>query len=103
MYSKGDVVVISFPFSDLTNSKKRPVVIIADRGQDIVVCAITSNIEGEGILLEKFQEGKLPLLSKIKYWQIHTFDKRIVLKKLAKIHKKDYLELTRRINEMICI
>lgn len=101
MFSKGDIVIISFPFSDFTHSKKRPVVVIADRGQDIVACAITSNLEGDGIPLLSFEKGKLLLPSKIKYWQIHTFDKRIILNTIAKVYKKDYGELTSKINEMI--
>ena len=27
MYSKGDIVIIQFPFSDLLNAKKRPMVV----------------------------------------------------------------------------
>ena len=34
---KGDVVVLPFPFSDLTASKKRPALIVANlKGNDII-------------------------------------------------------------------
>lgn len=101
MYSKGDIVIIHFPFSDLVNGKKRPVVVLSVKGQDIIGCAITSNPESEGILLETFEEGNLPLKSKIKYWQIHTFMKSLVIKKVAKISKKDHQELIVKINELM--
>ena len=101
MYSKGDIVVINFPFSDLLNAKKRPMVVLAVKGQDIIGCAITSNPESEGILLKEFSEGYLPLKSKIKPWQIHTFLKSLVVKKVAKISKKDHRELIERINELV--
>ncbi len=40
---KGDVVVIPFPFSDLTQTKRRPSLIIAElEGDDLILCQITS-------------------------------------------------------------
>jgi len=42
-FIKGDVVVIPFPFSDLSGSKKRPALVLADLpGNDILLCQITS-------------------------------------------------------------
>lgn len=103
MYSKGDIVVINFPYSDLINTKKRPMVVLAERDNDIIGCAITSNLETEGISLETFQEGSLPLKSKIKYWQINTCLKGLVLKKIGKINNNDYKLLTKKINELISL
>lgn len=42
-FVKGDVVVIPFPFSDLSDTKRRPALVLADlAGKDIVLCQITS-------------------------------------------------------------
>ena len=42
-FMKGDVVVLPFPFSDLTSSKKRPAIVVAPlTGDDILVCQVTS-------------------------------------------------------------
>jgi mRNA interferase MazF len=42
-FVKGDVVVIPFPYSDLSASKKRPALVLADlEGDDIILCQITS-------------------------------------------------------------
>jgi len=101
MYSKGDIVIINFPFSDLTNAKKRPMIVLAEKGQDIIGCAITSNPESEGIPLDTFEEGSLPLKSKIKYWQIHTFLRSLVERKIAKISKNTQKELSTKINDLI--
>lgn len=48
-YSFGDVVLVPFPFTDQSTSKKRPAVVISSdayhqRRRDIVVMAITSQI-----------------------------------------------------------
>ncbi|MBI2148720.1 type II toxin-antitoxin system PemK/MazF family toxin [Candidatus Woesearchaeota archaeon] len=100
-YSKGDIVVINFPFSDLVNSKKRPVVIIGIYKNDYIGCAITSNPESEGIKLENFEERNLPLKSKIKFWKVSTIVKNLVIGKIAKISKEDYKKLIFEINELI--
>ena len=88
MYSKGDVIVINFPFSDLIHAKKRPMVVLAEKGEDIIGCAITSNPKSEGVIIESFEEGALPFKSKIKYWQVHTFLKELAIKKSRKNIKK---------------
>ena len=103
MYSKGDVLIVNFPFSDLTNVKKRPIVVLAVKGEDVIGCAITSNLEVDGIELNNFAEGNLQFKSKIKYWQIHTFLKEIVYKKVAKINKETYKELTGKINTLFSV
>ncbi len=99
-FSKGDIVVINFPFSDLVNAKKRPMVVLAEKGEDIIGCAITSSPHSEGVLIESFEEGGLPFKSKIKYWQIHTFLKDLAIKKVARISKNTRKELLGRINEL---
>jgi len=40
---KGDIVVVPFPFSDLSKAKKRPALVIAKlMGDDIILCQITT-------------------------------------------------------------
>lgn len=100
MYSKGDIVVVSFPYSDLLNAKKRPMVIIGQKGQDIIGCAITSNLQSEGIPIDK---GVLPLDSKIKHWQINTILKGLIVKKIAKLSDEKYNDLITNIVRFISI
>jgi len=43
--SKGSVVLVKFPFSDLSSSKLRPAVVLAAAGRDDwILCQITSNL-----------------------------------------------------------
>jgi len=38
-FIKGSVVVVPFPFSDLSQAKKRPALVIADlRNNDLILC-----------------------------------------------------------------
>jgi len=42
-FVKGDVVIVPFPFSDLSASKKRPALVVASlAGGDVILCQITS-------------------------------------------------------------
>ena len=49
MYKQGDILLIPFPFTDLSSTKQRPVLVLSntkynESNQDIVVAAITSNL-----------------------------------------------------------
>lgn len=89
-FIKGDVVVLPFPFSDLTGSKKRPALVLADlQGDDIILCQITSqqNKDPYSIALSNadFTNGSLPVASNIRPNRIFTADKNIILKKAGTI------------------
>ena len=51
--SVGSVVLVTFPFSDLSASKLRPAVVLASAGRDDwVLCQITSNAYADGLAVE---------------------------------------------------
>jgi mRNA interferase MazF len=83
-FVKGDIVVIPFPFSDLSGNKKRPVFVAADLdGNDIIVCQITSKFRFDPLALplntNDFISGCLPVDSFIRPNKIFTADKNIIL------------------------
>jgi len=39
---KGDIVLIKFPFTDLSGSKLRPALVLVESGNDVIVAFITS-------------------------------------------------------------
>jgi len=83
-FVKGDVVIIPFPFSDLSGSKKRPAFVVADlSGNDIIVCQITSKYKYDNFALslgtQDFVSGGLPVESFIRPNKIFTADKNIIL------------------------
>ena len=47
-FVKGDVIVLQFPFSDLSSVKKRPALVISVfEGDDLLLCQITSQIQSD--------------------------------------------------------
>jgi mRNA interferase MazF len=79
-FVKGDIVVIPFPYSDLTQSKRRPALIIsAMTGDDFILCQITSQFSPKdqyAIPIDdfSFEDGKLPVHSSIRPNRIFTAD-----------------------------
>jgi len=79
---KGDVVVVDFPFTDLTGSKLRPSVILLENKFDYVICFITSNLAIEepfDIVLSPKPSNGLKKQSLLKTNKIMTVDKDIVM------------------------
>lgn len=49
----GSIVLVPFPFSDLSQSKLRPAVVLADAGRgDFVLCQVTSNPYADPLAVE---------------------------------------------------
>lgn len=89
-YKKGELVVVPFPFSDLSTSKKRPALVLANlRGDDIILGQITSNLNNSkyyiSISNKDLQEGSLAHNSIIKTNKLFTADKSIILYSLGKL------------------
>ncbi len=82
-FAVGAVVLVRFPFSDLTNAKLRPAVIVAHAGRDdYVLCQITSNPYTDPRAIEvqdhQFRKGGLQRVSYIRPAKLFTANDRII-------------------------
>jgi mRNA interferase MazF len=80
----GLVVLVRFPFSDLSSSKLRPAVVLASAGgSDWVLCQVTSNPYGDPLAVPltvaSFGEGGLPRESFVRPGKLFTANESIVL------------------------
>lgn len=88
-YSKHDVILVRYPFSDLSNSKVRPAVVISapHPSQDILITPLTSKIgsllEGEFALSEWSAAG-LNVATAIKRG-VYTVHENLVLKVIGQL------------------
>ncbi|KXS44429.1 type II toxin-antitoxin system PemK/MazF family toxin [Methanolobus zinderi] len=92
-YKKGDVVVLPFPYTDMTASKTRPVLVVAHpRGTNVIVSQITSQQARKdeyavSLTKEDFAEGSLPRASFVKANMIMTLAEDMILTKTGVVDK----------------
>lgn len=96
-YNKWDVVLLSFPFTDLSAVKVRPAVIVSPEaanrvGEEAVFILITTNISRRGnfdlVVTQshpEFVETGLRFDSAIRIDKISTLKKRLVVKTLGRL------------------
>jgi len=101
-FIRGDVVVTPFPFSDLTASKKRPALVIAElKGDDIIICLITSqNAKDDyavSLASDDLANGQLKQNSNIRPNRLFTIDAKIILYRIGTLKKEKTEEVTEKI------
>ena len=70
-FVKGDVVVVPFPFSDLTQAKRRPALVVSVlEGDDLILCQVTSQFVKDSYAIsiegKDFEEGGLKQKSNVR-------------------------------------
>jgi mRNA interferase MazF len=98
-FIKGDVVVVPFPFSDLTNAKRRPALVVATLSRnDFILCLITSQKTNDkytiAISNDDFETGNLNRNSYVKVNRLFTANEQIIVYKIGTL-------TTSKINEVI--
>ena len=66
-FVKGEVIVIEFPYSNLKDSKRRPVLVLkVPKGEDVIVLQITRSSYESSVEIpiknEDFRKGNLNLI-----------------------------------------
>jgi len=105
-FVKGDVVVVPFPFSDLSQAKKRPALIISKlEGDDLILCQITSKTfkDSYAVPIDKsdFESGDLKQSSNIRPNRIFTVDSHIIFYKIGNLRKNKVNQIIESIVEII--
>lgn len=105
-FVKGDVVVVPFPFSDLTQAKRRPAFVVTKLGgDDVILCQITSkNVKDKDSLsltLNDFETGNLKQESNLRPNRIFTADSNIILYKIGSLKSGKVSQIISKMIEII--
>jgi mRNA interferase MazF len=93
---KGDIVLIPFPFTDLSGSKNRPALILIAKKFDTTVSFISTQInwkEDTDILLNPKNENGLKKTSIIRLSKIATIDNDLILGRLGTLNVSQIKEI----------
>ena len=97
----GEIILVPFPFTDQSTSKKRPAVVICSQAYlnerpDLIIMAVTSQIKpasmiGE-VIIQDWKAAGLLKPSAVKP-VITTIEKNLVLKPMGKLNDNDRIAL----------
>jgi len=104
MYQPSNIVLLPFPFTDLSASKKRPVLIVkAPNFQgDFIAVPITSQSGYENSLAlqqDDFMLGLLPKISYVRPDKLVTLNKSLIIQRIGKLSDSAFT----RIHHAICL
>ena len=89
--SAGEVVLVPFPFSDLSQTKVRPAVCLADAGRgDWILCQVTSQQYGDpqAVSLDAgdFESGGLLAISYARPGKLFTANTSLLVRSVGKLN-----------------
>lgn len=102
--SPGDLVLVPFPFTDLSSSKARPAVVFSghaynEASKDVLVFGVTSNLTNAAysvlIRQQDMAEGRIMAPSRVKVDRVASLAKRIIRKRVARLDTSTFDEVIR--------
>lgn len=110
-YNQRDIVLVPFPFSDLSRQKIRPVLVLSNdaynrQSADILVCGMTTNLKVAPYsvqvdVTDVEKPGTLRHKSKIKADTIASLDQSILIKPVARLKKPLFEQVVSEIEKLI--
>lgn len=106
---KGKIILVPFPFTDLTAAKLRPALVIYEGEKDVVMAFISSKIPSElsevDILITKdhtsFRKAGLKVDSVIKLDKIATVLKDLIVGELGEVDEKLKQEVNQKLKRIM--
>lgn len=105
-FIKGEVVVLPFPFSDLSGSKKRPALVVAPlTGDDVILCMITTQHKSDSYSVPlkdaDFTTGKLRQDSNIRPNRLFTADSKAILYSAGRLNATKVTEVINKLVQIV--
>lgn len=97
---KGDIILITFPFTDLSGSKLRPALVLADTNLDFTVCFITTQIqwqEATDVSIAPSSTNGLRKQSLLRTNKIATLDRVLAKGLLGRLAQQDMTDLNSKL------
>jgi mRNA interferase MazF len=101
---KGDIILITFPFTDLSGTKLRPAVILAEDEDDVTTCFITTKLHWQDptdILIEPSVENGLKKSSLIRTGKISTLNISLIEGILGRLTASEIADLNKKLKVLL--
>jgi len=101
---KGNIILIPFPFTDLSGSKVRPAVVLCKSDLDVTICFITSELKWKtqyDISVFPSETNGLKVPSLIRTCKIATIDSALVLGVLGELSNFEIGELDTGLKKLL--
>jgi mRNA interferase MazF len=104
--SSGAVVLVPFPFSDLSQSKRRPAIVLADAEKgDFVLCQITSKAYADARAVEltnaSFASGSLRVVSYARPAKLFTANHSLLVSEVGKLTEDSLKQVIDAVIELL--
>lgn len=105
-FARRDIVLVRFPFSDLSSSKLRPALVLATAEYgDLLLCQITSKhyADRSAILIDSgdFDSGALPVSSYVRPGRLFAADRGLIIRNLGRLNPQVYAAICNAIHQLI--
>ena len=110
MYKQRQIVLVPFPYSDLSGNKRRPVLIVSNDSynkafDDVLVCVITSNLREDEysvtLLNSDLEIGVLPESSVVKSHKLFTIHKDKIIKTFSVVKQEFFGQVNEKIKHLL--
>jgi mRNA interferase MazF len=103
MFQFGDILLVSFPFTNATNVKKRPALVLLDNGDsDVLVARISTQTDYStfDINLEDWRSEGLLTVSYARLYKLATLSDTLIDRKLGQLSANDKLNIAQKLIEL---
>ena len=107
-FEKGDIVSVHFPFTDGSDLKRRPALVLSNatlnRQGDLLLMQITSKPNQDEFSLPLANENlnpPLPIPSFLRLHKIFTLDKKLVIHKISHLERSAYNQVIEELFKLL--
>ncbi len=102
-HNAGDIVSVEFPFSDLQNRKRRPGLVLFGDDDDLVLARVTTHPARNqtDVVLAQWAQAGLPRTSTVRLVKLATVDRRLVHRKIGRLHPEDAQRVMKAWQELV--
>lgn len=101
--SKGEIVLVPFPFTNLSDTKIRPCLILIEAEYDITVSFITTQTgwnDKASVIIKSSAGNGLKKDSLIRLNKLATIDKELILGKIGSLSNSEILAVNQKLKEL---